>query len=96
MLFDISLAANGNAAHVAAQLVDGKFMDIIQTRVTVNGIARNDWEAWEDRDGGGDFQRLLTLQGVGDALPSNYPGDESTNDMLQELLLEGSLTVAHA
>ena len=96
MLFDDALAANGNAAHDAAQLVDGKFMDIVQTRVTVNGVARKDWEVWIDRDGGGNYQRMATLQGAGDALPSNYAGNETTSELLQKLLTEGRLTVAHA
>jgi hypothetical protein len=96
MLFDDSLAANGNATHDVAQLVDGKFMDIVQTRVTVNGVARKDWEVWIDRDGGGNYQRMVTLQGAGDALPSNYAGNETTSELLQKLLTEGRLTVAHA
>jgi hypothetical protein len=96
MLFDNSLAANGNATHDVAQLVDGKFMDIVQTRVTVNGVARKDWEVWIDRDGGGNYQRMVTLQGAGDALPSNYAGNETTSELLQKLLTEGRLTVAHA
>jgi Ca2+-binding RTX toxin-like protein len=96
MLFDSSLAANGDATHDVAQLVDGKFMDIVQTRVTVNGVARKDWEVWVDRDGGGNYQRMVTLQGAGDALPSNYAGNETTSELLQKLLTEGRLTVAHA
>jgi hypothetical protein len=96
MLFDSSLAANGDATHDVAQLVDGKFMDIVQTRVTVNGVARKDWEVWVDRDGGGNYQRMVTLQGAGDALPSNYAGNETTSELLQKLLAEGRLTVAHA
>lgn len=95
MLFDSSLAANGDVTHDVSQLVDGKFMDIVQTRVTVNGVARKDWEVWVDRDGGGNYQRMVTLQGAGDALPSNYAGNETTSELLQKLLTEGRLTVAH-
>lgn len=79
-----------------AQLVDGKFMDIVQTRVTANGVARKDWEVRVDLDGGGNYQRMVTLHGAGDALPSNYAGNEATSELLQKLLTEGRLTVAHA
>jgi hypothetical protein len=39
---------------------------------------------------------MVTLQGAGDALPSNYAGNETTSELLQKLLTEGRLTVAHA
>jgi len=96
MLFDNTLGANGNAAHDAAALISGKFMDIVQTRVTTSAGARKDWEVWVDRDGGGNYQRLVTLQGAGDAAPSDYASAETTSELLQKLLLEGRLTVAHA
>ncbi len=96
MLFDNTLGANGNAAHDAAALISGKFMDIVQTRVTISAGARKDWEVWVDRDGGGNYQRLVTLQGAGDAAPTDYATAETTSELLQKLLLEGRLTVAHA
>lgn len=92
MLFDNGLGANGNATHDAAALVSGKFMDIIQTR---NSSGRKDWEIWIDRDGGGNYQRMVTLQGAGDAVPTSDYAPQTTSALLEKLLLEGRLVVAH-
>jgi hypothetical protein len=104
MLFDpaalTGLKGTPAGAHDdAALLVNSKFMDIVQTRVSRNGVANNDWEVWVDRDGGGNYQRLVTLQGAGDAavaLSAEHYGAKTTSQLLEQLLLEGRLVVAHA
>ncbi len=104
MLFDpaalTGLKGTPAGAHDdAALLVNSKFMDIVQTRVSRNGVANNDWEVWVDRDGGGNYQRLVTLQGAGDAavaLSAEHYGTKTTSQLLEQLLLEGRLVVAHA
>jgi hypothetical protein len=100
MLFDTSvLTVKGTAADAqsdTAALVNGKFLDIVQTRTTGG---RKDWEVWVDRDGGGNYQRLVTLEGAGDAAlaysSQNYDS-KTTSELLERLLLEGRLVVAHS
>ncbi len=96
MLFDNSLGANGISTHDANALTSGKFMEIVRTSATTSTGTRKDWEVWVDRDGGGNYQRLVTLQGADDAAPGDYASAQTTSELLQKLLSEGRLVVAHA
>jgi hypothetical protein len=93
-LFDFGVGAktSGNATTDAALLIDGNYLDLRKT--ITNG--KLDLQFWVDRDGGGTFGQLTTLQNVTDALGggTSITGAESTSEMLRKLLDEGRLVVA--
>jgi Ca2+-binding RTX toxin-like protein len=95
MLFDPTLGATGDAATDAAKLVNGKYMDIVKV---VNGSGKTDWQIWTDRDGGGVYGLLATVQNVSDNLggDTGITGLESTSDLLRKMMEEGRLVVYSA
>ncbi len=93
-LFASSLAATGEAASDAQKLVAGKYLDIVKR---MDGGKRN-WEIWVDRDGGGIYGLMTTLQNVEGHLGefgkgTNITGTEGTQELLTKLLEEGRFVV---
>jgi len=93
-LFDFGSGpkTTGNATTDATLLINGNFLDIRKT--ITNG--KLDLQFWVDRDGGGTFGQLTTLQNVTDALggETSITGAESTSELLRKMLDEGRLLVA--
>ena len=89
----LTVADKADAANTAARLVNGNFMEIIKV---ING-GKTDWQIWVDRDGGGTYGQLTTIQGVSDNLggSTSITGGETTSQLLEKMLTEGRLVVAH-
>lgn len=92
MLFDSSLGATGDASSDATKLVNGKYLDVVKV---VNSSGKTDWQIWTDRDGGGVYGLLATLQNVSDNLggDTSITGTESTSELLRKMMEEGRLSV---
>jgi Ca2+-binding RTX toxin-like protein len=92
----------GNAATDAATLLSNGYLDIRPTVRRVNGANVTDWQMWVDRDGkdaGGAiaYGLMTTLQNINLAgSETGISGAETTSELLQKLLQEGRLVVAHA
>ncbi|HEX5394359.1 MAG TPA: Ig-like domain-containing protein [Rhodocyclaceae bacterium] len=92
MLFDPSLGATGDATHDAAALTSGQYLDIVKV---VNANGKTDWQLWADRDGGGIYGLLTTLQNVSDSIggTTGITGLETTSDLLRKMMEEGRLVI---
>lgn len=86
-LFASSLGATGQAVSDAGKLIQGGYIDLVQTN------AGKDLQVFVDRDGGGAMGLLVTLQNVDSYM--TVPG-ETTEQLLQRLLTEGRMQVTHA
>lgn len=93
-LFDNSLGATGDAHADAGRLISGGYLDLARVANPVTGHI--DLAVYVDRDGGGVMQKLVTLTDGATNLPAGYSANDSTMAMVERLLNEGRLVVAHA
>ncbi len=86
----------GDAGRDTEALLKGEYIDIV--RVASKKVSgHHDWQIKVDRDGGGLYQVLTTLENVedqlGTATDTNIIGNETRDELLRKLLEEGRLLV---
>jgi large repetitive protein len=90
--FDANARPTGDTDGDLSLLLGGQFLDVRQ----VINDGKADLQFWVDRDGGGTFGQLTTLQNITDAIggDTGITGVESTSELLRKLLDEGRLIVS--